>query len=116
MLISTKVGTVCYSLVAELSSRRLLMKTINLGRGVCILHFLSRNADRAVSALRYSGYCHWNDYTVYAEPYRMGEYHSPGYDKYIPPPHILSLRNVPLTFPSRNTPDVILLTGTDGTL
>ncbi|ORY20425.1 putative general alpha-glucoside permease [Naematelia encephala] len=32
------VGTICYSLVSELSSRRLLIKTINLGRGLyCVL-------------------------------------------------------------------------------
>ena len=30
----TTVGTVAYSLVAELSSRRLLIKTINIGRGL----------------------------------------------------------------------------------
>jgi SP family general alpha glucoside:H+ symporter-like MFS transporter len=35
---STQVGTVCFSLTTELSSRRLLIKTLNLGRGLyCVI-------------------------------------------------------------------------------
>lgn len=34
----TQVGSVCYSIVSEVSARRLLIKSINLGRGLyCLL-------------------------------------------------------------------------------
>jgi len=69
--VTRQVGTVCYSLVAELSSRRLLIKSIALGRGVSHVTLATPQVLIHCLALLHRRYRHRHNHAVHAEPHRM---------------------------------------------